>query len=296
MSPTEIPRRAARAARRELARIPRRGARRARRMGRRLRRRVRRAARRIRHSESALWRLLRRPRLLLQLYEDDRERLLHALSRARGEVRFVQIGANDGIRADPLRLFVLKDGWSGLMIEPLGGVFARLERTYRGFPGISLENVAIASSGGVREFFQLVGDGEAPAYLDLLGSLDPEPLRERAASDPALRLISSPVRCMTFDAVCEKHGVSSFDLIVIDTEGYDFEVIKTIDFKRFQPAGLIYEHGLLDGEARAACRSHLAEQGYETAELARDTLALANPARSHPALARAWRTIRRRSG
>lgn len=36
-----------------------------------------------------------------------------------GSVRFVQVGANDGVMADPVRRFLEYERWSGVMIEPL---------------------------------------------------------------------------------------------------------------------------------------------------------------------------------
>ncbi|MBK9465376.1 MAG: FkbM family methyltransferase [Chitinophagaceae bacterium] len=36
------------------------------------------------------------------------------------------------------------------------------------------------------------------------------------------------------------------DLLLIDTEGYDFEILKTIDFSNFRPDLLIFEVSNLD--------------------------------------------------
>jgi hypothetical protein len=45
---------------------------------------------------------------------------------------FVQVGANDGIRDDALRPSVLKHQLSGVLIEPLPDLFAKLQRNYQG--------------------------------------------------------------------------------------------------------------------------------------------------------------------
>jgi hypothetical protein len=34
-------------------------------------------------------------------------------------VSFIQVGASDGLRRDPLREFIVRDNWTGVMIEPL---------------------------------------------------------------------------------------------------------------------------------------------------------------------------------
>ena len=80
------------------------------------------------------------------------------------------------------------------------------------------------------------------------------------------------VPCLSFESLCRRHGVGAIDLIHIDTEGYDYEVIKLIDFSAHRPALLLYEHKHLSPADRAACRRLIeAQQGYDD-EAGHDTL------------------------
>jgi hypothetical protein len=46
--------------------------------------------------------------------------VLDQFSRALGRgVSFIQVGAGDGLRRDPIREFIVRDNWTGVMIEPL---------------------------------------------------------------------------------------------------------------------------------------------------------------------------------
>ena len=49
-----------------------------------------------------------------------------------GQVTFVQVGANDGYRFDPLRKHIVAYHWPGLLIEPQPDVFAELKQNPRG--------------------------------------------------------------------------------------------------------------------------------------------------------------------
>ena len=62
------------------------------------------------------------------------------------------------------------------------------------------------------------------------------------------------VPSLTFESLCRKHGIGELDLLLIDAEGYDYEIIKGIDFERHRPRLLIYESILFSGDERAETR------------------------------------------
>ena len=56
-------------------------------------------------------------------------KFLDALLRDLENIKFIQVGSNDGIQNDPLRKYILnKDTWSGLLIEPVPNIFLNLEK------------------------------------------------------------------------------------------------------------------------------------------------------------------------
>jgi len=46
-------------------------------------------------------------------------------------MKFVQIGANDGLHHDFIHDFALKQSWQGLLVEPNPPVFERLKQNYQ---------------------------------------------------------------------------------------------------------------------------------------------------------------------
>lgn len=206
-------------------------------------------------------------------------RLLKEFAREYPRARFVEVGANDGEAHDHLRPFVLANPWTGVMVEPVPHVFARLERNYGGHERVRLENAAITGHDGSMPFFHLIeaAPGERlPDFYDALGSFSEELIRTHAAQIPDFerRLVQTEVPTLTFSSLLSRHGLDGVDLVLVDTEGHDYEVIRTIDLERHRPRLLVYEHFHLSPGDRAACREHLHAAGYETKEEGLDTFCL----------------------
>jgi FkbM family methyltransferase len=207
-------------------------------------------------------------------------------------VFFVQVGSNDATHGDPLRRFILERSWSGIMIEPVRYVFDRLVENYAGREGLIFENVAVADANEAREFFYLgETDDDLPKWYDRIGSFSRDTLLKHRSRIPDIedRIVRCEVPCRTLETLLDQHGVDHVDLIQVDAEGYDFEIIKLIDFKRFKPAVILYEHKHLDEGDRAACATHLESKGYVRSEIGPDTLCVLKEVLIDLPIAGAWR-------
>ena len=183
------------------------------------------------------------------------------------------------------------------MVEPSPHVFDRLRDNYASLDRVAVENVAISEADGRQPFFQLrsVEDPEReglPDWYDAIGSLSKENVLSHADLIPDIeqRLVSTEVPCMTFESLCRKHGLREIDLLMVDTEGHDWTVLRGVDFDAHRPRLLVYEHQHLDDEDRAACRAHLERCGYQTHEEWWDTWCLHRGADQR--LQRTWQRLR----
>lgn len=214
---------------------------------------------------------------------------------------FVQVGSNDGLQLDPLREEIRFWKWPGIMIEPVPYIFERLRLNYGDRPGISLENVAIADTDGTRDFYFLPeapDDAGLPAWYGALGSFRKDVVLSHRNHIPDIddRLATIQVPCLTFDALCRKHDVAGIDVLHIDTEGYDYEIIKLADLARWRPKVLMFEHLHLDPGSYAECLRHVRSHGYEDVSNPMDTLCLrADVAPGHRRLERLWDELRGRA-
>ncbi len=192
---------------------------------------------------------------------------------------FIEIGANDGYARDPLRLEIKRRRWRGIMVEPVPYVFERLRERYGSDPRIVLEQAAIAEREGVFPFYHLreAMPGERVwGWYHALGSFKPDVVLSNRDLIPDIedRLVETRVSAMTFAQLCEKHGVNKIDLVLIDTEGYDYEILRSMDLTARRPRLVVYEHHHLSAEDRAAARAMLEAEGYITFEDGLDTAAL----------------------
>lgn len=84
------------------------------------------------------------------------------------------------------------------------------------------------------------------------------------------------VQCTTLHQLLDRHDVTQLDLLQIDTEGYDSEILRTLDFTRIRPRFVNYERVLLQGD-EPACRALLKAAGYILRDWGQDTLCIAVP-------------------
>jgi len=83
------------------------------------------------------------------------------------------------------------------------------------------------------------------------------------------------VLCMSFSDIADLPPVrDGIDLLHIDTEGYDYEILKQFDFVRNQPGMVIFEHSHLSDADYSSATAMLISFGYRTTKLSSDTIAL----------------------
>lgn len=193
---------------------------------------------------------------------------------------FVQVGSNDGDQLDHLQKAILSHDWHGVMVEPVPYVFGRLKANYGHLQSrVALRNIAIGPVEGATPFWHLRQDDtdeDLPRWYDALGSFRKDIVlwHERFIPDIKDRLTCTEVNTQTFSGLCEREKIQQIDLVQMDTEGFDYEIIKLIDFERYRPRLLIYEHLHLDETTRRECEQRLLAAGYVLLREGMDTWCL----------------------
>ncbi len=183
---------------------------------------------------------------------------------------FVQIGANDGISNDPLYQYVLDYSLSGLLVEPLPGVFKELVRNYRGYNQLRFENCAISDKDGETIVYRPKGQ-VADGLEHQKTSLNPQYVKKHHW---VREIVEVRVFTLTFESLMRKHRIQNISLLQIDAEGYDFEILKQAFDTGVRPKILHFETSHLSSVNKRACRTFLVKHGYQYAETATDTLAI----------------------
>lgn len=205
---------------------------------------------------------------------------------AQGSAYVVQIGANDGATADPVCDVIRKHRLPGLLVEPQPRAFQRLVHNYRDQPQLAFDNCLLGSADGVTTFYTVREDFEGlPFWLYQSASLDRSVvlnalrvfrelkgfLNIPADYERLVEAVSVP--SVTWQTLLRKHGIAKIDVLVVDTMGFDYELLKLLPFDVVQPSIIHFEHSLLSPRDQRACLQFLASQGYSLAKIAVDTIA-----------------------
>jgi len=192
------------------------------------------------------------------------------------DLTFVQIGAFDGRQSDPLYQFITRYHWRGVLVEPMPDAFDRLREAYKNEPQVILENVAVAQSNGTKTLYHLRRDAPGlPTWAPMLASFDREVVLRHGAQIPGIAdlIATTDVRCLTLSSLLSQTGLGQVDLLQIDAEGWDFEILKLIDFTQIKPAIINYEHAHLNQDDWDAAVGLLVRNGYRVGIGPYDTVA-----------------------
>ncbi len=157
---------------------------------------------------------------------------------------FVQIGSNDGIKNDPLHIYIGKNGWKGILVEPDKDNFEKLRNNYSHVNGLIFENVGIGPVRGEMLFYRLKDIKEnEPGWYDQVGSFDKETFLKNIQHGKALdkRIFTESMPVITFNDLLQKNNFDEVDLLHIDTEGFDYKILRSIDFSKYNIKIVVFE-------------------------------------------------------
>lgn len=223
-------------------------------------------------------------------------------------VSFIQIGSSDGLRGDPIRKYVVSDAWRGVFVEPLPDVFEmlKLNYSYLGRSDLLFVNAAIVPSN--REFIQfwtysdefleklnteekllylrkascdrnhvlrtLYSEADGRALKKPNNSYDPNdsnPCTGSGSLDQILKAVEVP--CLTINQLVEKNWARPLDILVMDAEGYDGAILRSIDFSSISPRVIFFEAHNIQNEMEAV-KDFLKLNGYAVFDMGGDSIAV----------------------
>ena len=113
---------------------------------------------------------------------------------------------------------------------------------------------------------------DLPVWYDQLGSFNPNHIRKHFGDEINPYIVCEKIPCQTLNEVLLLNSVKDIDLLHIDTEGFDYRVLRQFDFTCFQPEIIIYEHKHLSNEERQASSDLLTANGYNCIADGGDTI------------------------
>lgn len=168
---------------------------------------------------------------------------------------YVELGGLDGVRFSNSHLFHYGLGWKGVLIEPNPVNFAALQENR---PNDETFNFAVCSLSSEVTFVDS-GEGAVSGVLEFMA---PSFVSEWHPGDPE----QTRIRCEPLSIILERSFLQietdMIDFLSLDVEGAEYEVLKTIDFKKVEFGVIFYEadgHNPLKNQAMITL---LEEHGY----------------------------------
>lgn len=192
-------------------------------------------------------------------------------------IKFIQVGANDGISCDPIREFVTEYCWRGVVVEPVLAIFSILKRSYARYPAVTPVNCAISYGGDRKLKLFCVSESALeryPRYASMISSVDPLHLTRLLPSISADEIVEMSVDCLTVEEVLERSALGSVDLLHLDVEGHEANILLNVDFSRVSPNYLLFEHDHISAEDSKKIEERLCEADFELERFTSDTLAV----------------------
>jgi FkbM family methyltransferase len=193
------------------------------------------------------------------------------------DIRFLQVGAFDGVSGDPIYPLVDKYRLKGTLVEPQRDAFQKLKENYARFEDgrFALVNAAIGAQDGTAALYRIKPEAKGPQWLHQLASFDKTVILRHAGSVPNLESLIEVERvpCLTFSTLLRTADTGKVDLLQIDAEGHDAELLKLFDVGTRKPAIVRFEHKHLKRAEYDDCVALLIREGYSLARCGFDSLA-----------------------
>ncbi|MEI8285056.1 MAG: FkbM family methyltransferase [bacterium] len=181
-------------------------------------------------------------------------------------IRVIQIGAFDGELGDPLKKHLGKSGIYAVLIEPQTVPYEKLKNKYSALSNVETKNVAIASeSGEISMWAPLKNEGSPFA------SISRKHANNFGKSRDAFKEIK--VQAVTPNDLLASLAWDSVDLLQVDTEGYDWALIRMFFDLGIEPSVINFERIHLDKPDSQESLALLKKRGYSIIDTEYDRFA-----------------------
>jgi FkbM family methyltransferase len=211
---------------------------------------------------------LRRVLGRLSLYQTPPEQLyLEQIVSTSPSTFLVQIGANDGddfVRS-VIRRYGRRRDIKAILVEPQPYFCTKLLNNYEKMDDIKIMNVAVSDSAREATLYYIdYGAKGVPGWAQGLGSFDRDVVLSHeglfAGLGQSIKTLN--VKCVTVPELLANAPNGTMDVLVIDTEGHDYVILKQFDFAQVRPKLIVFESKHLPADDVARSDAMLCGAGY----------------------------------
>ena len=147
--------------------------------------------------------------------------------------QFIEIGSS---HFNTLR-YLCDKGWKGIMVDPIKIALDKIPNHI----ALTKVNLGIQPKSGNYDFVKFKDEHYFNHKLDYQGSATfRDDMYFYDMNHPHKEKISIP--CITFDDLCSQNKINKIDYLKLDTEGMDLDILKTINFNKYDIKFIRAEH------------------------------------------------------
>ncbi len=167
---------------------------------------------------------------------------------------FLDIGAHDGVSISNTYFLEKERNWNGICVEAQPLEYQKLKSNRN----CICVNVAVSDYNGETDFICVEGyanmlsgisDDYNPSHMNRIQN-------EVKTYGGTINTLKVPVR--TLQSILDEHNIQKIDFCSIDTEGSEFNIIKSIDFDKTEIKVFIIENNYRENNIE----KYLVEKGY----------------------------------
>ena len=163
----------------------------------------------------------------------------------------VVLGAHIGIHIKD-EISKIKDS-SVLLVEPVPHNISAIKENLKEFKNVHLEPVAVASVRETKDFFFVKATSINKLkkhWASGIGSFNKNHLLNHRTKRFLIEeddIDKIPIKTVKFEDLIEKYSITEIDKILIDIEGYEYEILRDMDLKKVRINSILFEYKHFDG-------------------------------------------------
>jgi FkbM family methyltransferase len=190
----------------------------------------------------------------------------------------IQIGSFKGNTSNDAVFQSITKNTRAMFIEPVPSYFDALKKNYgEKYPGNKFVyiNKAIGTEKGTVPIYYPSSKNDftkLPWWIEQCSGFNPNHFKDHGYD---VLLEKLDVSVIPFNDIVSIFQIKTIDYLETDTEGYDYDILMSIDFEKILPKRIGFEHLHMDGFSTIGPRykkllEHLVTYGYKVEKMTRD--------------------------
>jgi FkbM family methyltransferase len=142
-----------------------------------------------------------------------------------------------------LSKFIIAYKWKGILVEPVEHIFKKLKTNYANYSKqLIFENVAISDKIESKPFYTVKNRKKYPDEVSRISSFYLDVFEQVKNVYPDIEYELNEIECTTVEHLLSKNNIDKLQILLIDAEGHDWNIIKSVNFEKVKPNVVIFEH------------------------------------------------------